>query len=184
MLFTEFALNRITELFYEPYGSARIPDLVQVLCCTGAYDVLEIGCHRGVSTEMWALHCASVVAIDPWPDLEVYRDFQNRVGSYRHVDFRREYSPLPADYFPPGQTFDLVYLDGDHRYETVRDELIAYMPLVRADGYIGGHDYSDTPAGNDGVKRAVDERFGADRVTTFSDGSWVVPQHYFYLDRR
>jgi hypothetical protein len=43
--------------------------------------------------------------------------------------------------FAPG-TLDWVYIDTTHRYDTTRDELRAYEPLIRPDGYIAGHDYS------------------------------------------
>jgi predicted O-methyltransferase YrrM len=55
-----------------------------------------------------------------------------------------------------GQKFDTVYIDADHRYEAVRDDIIAYMSFIKPGGFISGHDY----AASWGVKRAVDELFG------------------------
>lgn len=66
-----------------------------------------------------------------------------------------------------GQKFDTVYIDADHRYEAVRDDIIAYMSLIKPGGFISGHDYSASW----GVKRAVDELFGKpDRLFGIS---WV-----------
>jgi len=36
---------------------------------------------------------------------------------------------------------DFAYLDGDHAYQPVLDDIEAFMPLVKEDGVIGGHDF-------------------------------------------
>lgn len=36
---------------------------------------------------------------------------------------------------------DFVYLDGDHAYQPVLDDIAAFMSLVKDDGIIGGHDF-------------------------------------------
>lgn len=36
---------------------------------------------------------------------------------------------------------DFAYLDGDHAYQPVLDDITTYMPLVKPDGVIGGHDF-------------------------------------------
>jgi hypothetical protein len=48
---------------------------------------------------------------------------------------------------------DMIYLDADHSYESVSQELALCREKVRAGGYICGHDYAPPW----GVKRAVDE---------------------------
>jgi hypothetical protein len=50
---------------------------------------------------------------------------------------------------------DFVFIDADHRYEAVRDDLAAWLPKVRGGGLICGHDYSN---GFPGVNRAVSEK--------------------------
>lgn len=56
-------------------------------------------------------------------------------------------------------SLDLVFLDADHSYDGVKADLDAWMPKVRAGGWIGGHDYANHVSGYDfsGVSRAVDE---------------------------
>lgn len=70
---------------------------------------------------------------------------------------------------------DLVYIDAEHTYEAVRDDISAWLPKVRPGGWIGGHDYMHPMdvRGLWGVARAVDERFG-DRVTTGVGHTWWV----------
>lgn len=52
---------------------------------------------------------------------------------------------------------DMVFIDGDHSYEAVADDIAAWGPLVTQSGSLCGHDYTNYP----GVKRAVDERVAA-----------------------
>mgnify|MGYP001053257768 FL=1 len=53
-------------------------------------------------------------------------------------------------------SLDFVYIDGDHRYETVKKDLALALRLVKIGGVIGGHDYSNLPHLH-GVKQAVNE---------------------------
>jgi len=55
-----------------------------------------------------------------------------------------------------GAKFALVFIDGDHEYDSVRADIDAWRPLVREGGIICGHDHCDDhPA----VVRAVNESF-------------------------
>ena len=62
-------------------------------------------------------------------------------------------------------SLDFIYLDADHSYEGVKNDLAQAWRLVRYGGFIAGHDYSINAEkcvdashyANFGVKRAVDE---------------------------
>ena len=47
---------------------------------------------------------------------------------------------------------DLVFIDGDHSFEAVRDDLDAWWPTLRPGGTLAGHDYAIY---SPGVVRAV-----------------------------
>ena len=53
---------------------------------------------------------------------------------------------------------DLVFIDGDHRYEPCKQDIKRYRPLVRKGGILAGHDYNHRTW--PGVARAVDELLG------------------------
>ena len=58
---------------------------------------------------------------------------------------------------------DFIFIDADHFYENVSADIRAWWPKVREGGVMAGHDYNgmgDRRKGW-GVKRAVDEFFGA-----------------------
>jgi hypothetical protein len=58
--------------------------------------------------------------------------------------------------FVPSE-LDWLYIDGDHRYEAVRDELLRYEPIVKPGGVVAGDDYHEGGWWDGGVKLAVDE---------------------------
>lgn len=72
-------------------------------------------------------------------------------------------------------SMDFVFLDADHSYEGVRDDIAAWLPKVRKGGWIGGHDYANDMPEYDfsGVKRAVDEAF-PDGVDMDDNFTWFV----------
>jgi predicted O-methyltransferase YrrM len=169
MIFPIFKAARLTELMGEPWGAERVPDLLEIIKVAAPKTMLEIGCYRGVSTEVWLLHCANVVAIDPWPDVSVRREFLARCSHYPHLEMIEGYSPSALAGLAD-RRFDLCYLDGDHSYEAVCQDIHACLPLVKPGAFIGGHDYGgDCP----GVAQAVDEILGKPPWRC-SDGSWLV----------
>ncbi len=48
--------------------------------------------------------------------------------------------------------FDYVYIDADHSYERVKEDLQYWYPKVKKNGFFGGHDIN-----MEGVRKAVDE---------------------------
>jgi len=56
-----------------------------------------------------------------------------------------------ASTFAP-ESFDLAWLDDDHEHPHVRDEIAAWLPLVKSSGWIGGHDLDHPP-----VQRSIAE---------------------------
>jgi len=57
----------------------------------------------------------------------------------------------------PNDSQDFIFIDGDHSYEGVSEDILLWSPKVRNGGWILGHDYSEYWAG---LRKAVDEAFG------------------------
>jgi len=56
-----------------------------------------------------------------------------------------------------------VVATDDHEYESVKNGIEAWYPLVNSGGLLTGHDYNDKVSlYKEGVIKAVDERFGYD----------------------
>jgi hypothetical protein len=65
-------------------------------------------------------------------------------------------------------SIDFCFIDADHAYEAVKEDLHSWYPKIRPGGLIAGHDYGGA---DPGVKRAVDEFFSS---VTVSRSSWAV----------
>jgi predicted O-methyltransferase YrrM len=141
-----------------------------------ARTILEVGCWQGRSTLALADNTVGrVFAVDHWcgtPDdphlAEVaalggpeglYAAFVARMGSRiqeGRVVIVRLAADVAAATFGPA-SMDLVFLDGDHRVDGVRENLAAYRPLVKPGGILCGHDYHIRE--HWGVTEAVDAVF-------------------------
>ena len=69
--------------------------------------------------------------------------------------------------------FDFIYIDGNHNYEFIKQDIELWWPKVKVGGYFGGHDYSNLAL--EGVKRAVEEKFGV--LMAYPDMSWMVKKY-------
>lgn len=61
------------------------------------------------------------------------------------------------------ESLDFVYIDANHSYKYVKEDILAWLPKIKKGGIIGGHDWDWSDPDNDmemGVKRAVEEIFG------------------------
>lgn len=84
-------------------------------------------------------------------------------------------SSLDAANLVPDQSLDFAFVDADHTYQGVRNDLRAWWPKVRSGGILCGHDYNSPKdqAGLWGVRRAVDE---------FAVGHGLTPeQHQWHV---
>jgi hypothetical protein len=99
--------------------------------------------------------------------VELTREYSDR----RHMIQRDSLSAATFLRRTLGPMFDFVFLDADHSYEGVRDDIEAWAPLVKAGGLLCGHDYGHPRIGE--VARAVNEAFGS-RVALGGDMCWFV----------
>jgi Methyltransferase domain len=63
----------------------------------------------------------------------------------------------------PDESLDWVYVDGDHTYDAVRNDLEAWAPKVKPGGLLTGDDYGSFGWWEGDVQRAVDEFVAARR---------------------
>ena len=66
--------------------------------------------------------------------------------------------------------FDFVFIDADHAYEHVREDIDDWLPKIKRGGMLSGHDYAPSQPG---IRRAVDESF-AGKITFGTNGVWKV----------
>lgn len=154
-----------------------------------------------------------IIGVDPWREY-----YGVDMTNHGHEDYlqraRQEMSQFPADSWvfmrmtsleaakvlaETRVQLDWVFLDGDHDYQPVLDDIDAYWPLVKPGGILAGHDWvvdgwhyngqpfeahPARPANNQcgpfAVRKAVAERFPAECVsvtapeTDLGWQSWLV----------
>ena len=138
--------------------------------------IIEVGSWKGRSTKALAMHTPGVVyAVDNWQGVgaEMCEAEVARVGSdklFEEFKFnlcqelrQGKVIPIRSDSATAakilrdmlvGRSADMVFIDADHTYSSVRSDIETYLPLVREGGVISGHDYIP---GWPGVVQAVDE---------------------------
>ena len=146
--------------------------------------VVEIGSFKGRSTFVLASGCnggqGKVYAIDPFTGAALetnpamlgkptFDDFMKNCGHFPHLAVIRETSVEAAEHFPNLKA-DMVFIDGDHSYEGVMADLKTWTP--RAKKLLCGHDLTDP--NYPGIRQALYEFFGADRVASGPDSLWYI----------
>ena len=70
-------------------------------------------------------------------------------------------------------SLDLVYIDAAHDYESVKQDILTWLPKIKKGGFIAGHDYRYDP--NIGVYNAVNDIFVNDyKIISFPDSSFII----------
>ena len=126
-------------------------------------NVIEIGSHNGVSTEIFSLTCESVIAID----ILLSEKLQDVLTRCPNITFFHESSDS-AHTKIQNESVDLLYIDGDHEMESTARDIRNYAPKVRPGGVIAGHDIN-----SEKVRRAVDAELGT-RYEMYNDFSWAM----------
>lgn len=138
----------------------------------------EIGVRHGqtISHLLSRFKDLTMYAIDPWESQpgsnedyldwdfnSVYNAYKQSVqDKYNRVIELRLYSHQAAEKVQD-QTLDFVFIDAQHDYESVKNDIELWSIKVKPGGLICGHDYDDR---FDGVRKAVDEAFSSKMLGT------------------
>lgn len=88
----------------------------------------------------WAMY-GGVIAKSQEEMDKIYNQVIKTFSSYSEVEIHRMSSVLASELFPEDY-FDWIYIDGDHTYIGVMDDLTSYYSKVKKGGLIIGDDYS------------------------------------------
>jgi len=139
----------------------------------------EIGCYAGESTEMFL--CSGKVrrlyAIDPWKegyddkDEASSTDFNLVEALFDQRTKDKDVVKLKmtmAEAFDLLPELDVIYIDGNHLYDYVINDIELSLKKIKKNGIISGHDYNCTD-----VESAVTKIFNKPHKI-FSDMSWMI----------
>jgi predicted O-methyltransferase YrrM len=164
-------------------------ELAELLAGTGNREGAEVGVHGGRFSEMLCksnpdLH---MTCVDNWGRIThhelIYAEAVERLSHYNATIIRKKSIDGAKDI--PDESLDFVYIDAGHDYNSVKEDVEAWVPKVKVGGIVAGDDYYVMKSGNRGVIDAVDEYVKAHgyklNIIPFShlDRRDRVPQWYF-----
>lgn len=90
-----------------------------------------------------------------YANLEIsYQNLKNTYQNYSHVHIHKGYSQNILSFFPD-EYFDFMYIDAEHTYDSVKNDLLICKQKTKINGIIAGHDYDQNKF--PGVIEAVNE---------------------------
>jgi hypothetical protein len=130
----------------------QINDLIELIeNINGTNLVLvEVGSFMGESMEIFAKSgkFKKIYCVDPWLNTDTTTD--NVVESEKHFDQKKlnydivekiKSTSLDASKIFEDETIDVVYIDAEHTPEAVKKDILTWLPKLKEDGYMSGHDW-------------------------------------------
>lgn len=113
----------------------------------------------------WELYVEYEKSLDPRGDFakmvkdmeNVFNEFKKRVRPYKSkIEIMKMFSSEAVKNIPD-ESLDFIFIDGNHAYEYVKEDIVNWIPKVKMGGLISGHDYDRRDGTNLEVQKAVDE---------------------------
>jgi hypothetical protein len=150
----------------------------------------EIGVCDGRYSEilMKTIPNLMLIGVDPYIPYDGYKDFRKETTlDSKLAQAKKLLSPFPnyfliisrsleASTLIPNESIDFVFIDANHEYEYVLQDIKAWYPKVRKGGIVSGHDYYNFKSGRGGVVKAVDE-FVKDNNLKLETTEWDENAH-------
>ena len=146
---------------------------------------VEVGSWKGKSSAYMAVEIINsgknidFFCVDTWKGSDEHSDSQKH---QLFEKFLKNIEPV-ASYIKPlrmtslqaantfkDQSIDFCFIDASHDYENVKNDILAWLPKVKRDGIMGGHDYHANGQYWPGVAKAVHECIPRDKLQ--SEGDW------------
>jgi hypothetical protein len=119
---------------------------------------VEVGCWKGKSASYLLVEIINsgknikLDCIDLWSkDQNYHEDLSNLFEIFLNnmIPFEGLYKPIRMDSVLASNLYennslDFVFIDACHTYECVRNDIRAWLPKIKKNGYLCGHDFSST----------------------------------------
>src|SRR5208337_1339867 len=146
--------------------------------------IVEFGCYKGRSTyvlcsgcqgKVYAVDCHYSETLRPYVDSlqHTFPEFMQNVGHFLNlVPLEMDFVDAAAPGIIPPKV-DMVFIDGDHAYASVLDDLKTWAPRARK--LICGHDLNnENKHDSPGVGEALEEFFGMQGVFRGPGSIWYM----------
>lgn len=149
---------------------------------------VEIGVFKGqFSKHILNNWTGTLYMIDPWRELDDYIDSSNHknhpnayleamqsIKGYEDRAFMiRALSSQAVELFED-ESLDFVYIDGNHTYKSVKEDMELWFPKLKKGGLFAGHDYLDI----DWEKPPFSENGIDKHIWTYSNGEQLGEANY------
>jgi cephalosporin hydroxylase len=137
--------------------------------------VLELGSYEGLSLyyikDICKANNTKLISVD-------FIAYDKLVENTKEwgIDFINLQSSEASDLFPD-EYFDLVFLDGDHHKEAMMSDIEGWLPKIKKEGVLAGHDFNLNH-----LKRGIQHWFDIKKVNTKSN-VWWYREPLKYLNR-
>ena len=147
--------------------------------------IAEIGVYKGRGTALWNVELINrgidyeYYAIDRFEGSEEHKVSDDiphyEVALNNLIPIKDKINLIKSDSIEASQTypdayFDIMYIDAAHDYESVKKDILAWLPKLKDGGAICGDDYI---SGWPGVIQAVDEIFGKHNINVIGNQQWL-----------
>lgn len=159
---------------------SRRNEFIKMLAAREVRFGVEVGTDHGKYGEQL---CAGIpglrlTCVDPWiPYTEgtnvhtqeeidqIYKEAQDRLTKYDTKIMKM--TSMEAVRFVPDNSLDFVFIDGNHSYKNVKEDIEEWTKKVKPGGIICGHDYKEDKVNDYGVIEAVNEYVEANHISPF-----------------
>lgn len=103
---------------------------------------------------------------------KVYAEAMQKMFSFKDRVTVLEMTTLKASLCLPDFCLDFCFIDADHSYEGVKNDITNWIGKVKLGGWICGHDWGNLKKGD--VEKAVREFFTNDEIELDCNSTWFV----------
>ena len=152
--------------------------------------IAEIGCDSGWTTGYILREVGHMldcfIAVERIVKYTLYSEFQwdeiDEWGKTRKPAVLMRMASVDAAKLIADCSLDFIFIDADHDYKSVKEDIDAWTPKVKYNGIIAGHDYD--PTGGFDVWRVVDEYYGKGNFEVILDDAGGPNNHCWWLRRK
>lgn len=91
-----------------------------------------------------------------WDFKKINSDYETNMFKFKNRVIELHHFSIYAATLVERNTLDFVFIDAQHDYQSVKNDIDLWLPKIKKGGFISGHDYEPNFPG---VIRAVDEKF-------------------------
>lgn len=103
---------------------------------------------------------------------EVYKEALSKIEQYADRCLVYRMTTTEAAKYVKDHSLDFVFIDADHSYEGVKQDILCWKDKVKEGGWLSGHDWGKLDKGN--VEKAVREFFPIERIELDCNSTWFI----------